>query len=215
MITIGIAEDQALVRESLAIVLDLEPDLQVRWTAATGRIAMDTAQSDPVDVVLMDLRMPELDGVTAMKHLRALEVQSTFIVLTTFHQDEWVLDALNAGAKAVFLKETPPALLVRAIRSILSDKWDVESWSTEWRNYAPQIQFQTKFTAYTEGLDSTLTKRDLDVIRKICAGMTNLEIAESLHLSEGTVKNYVSSLYSKLGVRHRAEAIRIARERGF
>jgi two-component system, NarL family, response regulator DesR len=218
MIRLAIAEDQALVRESLAIVLGLQDDMEVAWTAVTGNEAVRNAELDPVDVILMDLRMPERDGISAMRHIRqtlgSLD-QPIFIVLTTFHHDEWLMDALRAGASACFLKEVPPDLLVQAIRHIVAGNWSPSEWDLDWRKYAPDIQFQAKVGPSPDrALTDPLSGRELDLLRKICSGATNAEIAAAFHLSEGTVKNYVSTLYAKLGVRHRAEAVKAARERG-
>ncbi|MCY9666491.1 response regulator transcription factor [Paenibacillus alginolyticus] len=218
MIQIGIAEDQALIRESLAIVLGLESDIEVRWTAATGSEALSKLKESPVDIILMDLRMPQMEGVTAMKHIQKDEriiEKPTIIVLTTFHHDEWLIEALGSGAEACFLKEIPPHLLTRALREIIADEWNPALWGGDWRKYVPEIQFSIR---RKENLIETgheyLTTRDLDILRKLCAGATNGEIAAVLHLSEGTIKNYVSSLYGKLGVRHRAEAVKLAHEKG-
>ncbi|NIK77769.1 DNA-binding NarL/FixJ family response regulator [Paenibacillus castaneae] len=217
MIRIGIAEDQALIRESLAIILGLEPDMAISWTAATGTEAVSSMVDIPTDLILMDLRMPDMDGVTAIRRIRALEMipQPQIIVLTTFHQEEWLLDALNAGAAACLIKEVPPNLLITAIRTITGNNWDPSLWTVEWRKYAPEIQFRTRLAGSHSGeAQEVLTFRDLAVLRKICSGATNKEIAADLLLSEGTVKNYVSTLYAKLGARHRAEAIKVALDRG-
>jgi two-component system, NarL family, response regulator DesR len=215
MIKIGIAEDQALVRESLAIVLGLEADVTVCWTAATGTEAVRHAEDTNADVILMDLRMPDMDGVTAIRRITALETGAAILVLTTIQHEEWLIDALQAGAVACFLKEIPPRLLMDAIRRIRENQWEPSLWSEDWRLFAPVIQFQARVGSRVSlsGAD-TLSARELELLRRICAGDTNGEIALALHLTEGTVKNYVSTLYAKLSVRHRAEAIRVARERG-
>ena len=214
MIRIGIAEDQALIRESLAIVLGLEADLNVVWTAATGIEAVSFMEQTTADLVLMDLRMPDLDGASAIRRIRTRHPQVRFIVLTTFQHEEWLMDAIDAGASVCLLKEVPPDLLVEAIRGITRGDWDPARWTSDWRKYAPEIQFRTRLSVSspTGGVDA-LTSRELTILGKLCAGATNKEIASALHLSEGTVKNYVSELYAKLGVRHRAAAIRVARER--
>lgn len=218
MIRVGIAEDQALIRESLAIVLGLEADIEVSWTAVTGVETIANLKAAPVDVILMDLRMPEMDGVSAIRHIQKIEdiiPKPRVIVLTTFHHDEWLIDALNSGATACFLKEIPPRLLAQALRDIVAGEWHPSLWSEDWRKFVPEIQFSLRFKEkLTEPNSEYLTTRDLDILRKLCAGATNGEIAASLHLSEGTVKNYVSTLYSKLGVRHRAEAVKLAHDRG-
>lgn len=213
---IAIVEDQALVRESLAVVLGLESDVVVAWTAATGTEAVHLAAEAPVDVLLMDLRLPDMDGVTALRRIDLKRTPTTALVLTTFPHDEWLLDALQAGAAACFSKEIPPRLLLQAIRSILAGRFDPEEWSPQWRRFAPEIQFRVRpiVRDATEPGSDTLTGREVEILRCICAGETNGEIAAHLHLTEGSVKNIVSQLYAKLGVRHRAEAVASARARG-
>ncbi|MBS4174957.1 response regulator transcription factor [Bacillus sp. FJAT-49736] len=217
MIQIGIAEDQALVRESLAIIIDLEQDMKVIWKAATGAQALNMFSESPVDVVLMDLRMPDLDGVSATRKISALSKTAQTIVLTTFDHDEWILDALHAGAVSCFLKEVPPHLLINAIRLIYQCEFEPEKWSKEWRKYTPEIQFKAKrnLAINTSFMDlKPLTNREMDILKRMEAGQSNSEIAKALFLSEGTVKNYVSNLYSKIGVRTRGEAAKFARDRG-
>ncbi|QHT59806.1 response regulator transcription factor [Paenibacillus lycopersici] len=214
MIRIGIAEDQTLIRESLAIVLGLEIDIEVSWTAATGAEAVSRMASEPADVVLMDLRMPGLDGASAMRRIRSQTPEARFIVLTTFRHDEWLMEAIDAGAAACLLKEVPPELLIEAVRGVVRGDWDPERWTPDWRKYAPELQFRMRLSSPSiAGGPDALSSRELSILGKLCAGATNKEISADLHLTEGTVKNYVSALYAKLGVRHRAEAVKIARER--
>jgi two-component system, NarL family, response regulator DesR len=213
MIRVGVAEDQALIRESLAIVLNLQEDVQVLWTAANGSEAVQAVNRAVVDVILMDLRMPIMDGVAAMQRIRTQYPDVKMIALTTFHHDEWLIDALNAGATACFLKEIPPLLLVDAMRRLLAGTFEPDEWTPEWRKYAPDIQFQVR-SRDAKYASETLSARELEVLRAMCNGQTNAEIATMLYLTEGTVKNYVSAIYEKLGVRHRAEAIHTARKNG-
>lgn len=215
MTRIGIVEDQALVRESLAVVLGLATDVTVPWTAGTGAEALQQAAAKPVDVLLVDLRLPDMDGVTLIRRLAPASSGTVALVLTTFPHDEWLLDALQAGAAACFSKEVPPGLLLDAIRRIKAGNWRPEAWAPDWRRYAPEIQFRARRSgAPGDPTRSTLSPREVELLRQICGGATNGEIAAALSLSEGTVKNYVSQLYAKLGVRHRAEAVTAARERG-
>jgi two-component system, NarL family, response regulator DesR len=213
MIRVGVAEDQALIRESLAIVLNLQEDVQVLWTAANGSEAVQAVNRAVVDVILMDLRMPIMDGVAAMQRIRTLYPDVKMIALTTFHHDEWLIDALNAGATACFLKEIPPLLLVDAMRRLLAGMFEPDEWTPEWRKYAPDIQFQVR-SRDVKYASEILSARELEVLRAMCNGHTNAEIATMLYLTEGTVKNYVSAIYEKLGVRHRAEAIHTAHKNG-
>jgi two-component system, NarL family, response regulator DesR len=128
--------------------------------------------------------------------------------------EEWLMEAIDAGAAACLLKEIPPPLLVTAIRQIVHGEWEPAAWTADWRSYAPQIQFRMRLSASRTDQDlDALTLREMEIVRRICSGDSNKEIAVGLHLSEGTVKNYVSAIYLKLGARHRAEAVRIARER--
>jgi two-component system response regulator DesR len=218
MIRIGIAEDQALVRESLSIVLGLEKDMEVEWRAATGGEAVSAVKEKAVDVVLMDLRMPDMDGVAATRHIRSLSNDTTIIVLTTFDHDEWILDAIHAGAECCFLKDIPPLLLINAIRLIHSGKFELDEWSPEWRLYAPEIQFRARISSHQKAgrlmrlEKELLTPREWEILRRIGQSQTNNEMAEALFLS--TIKNYVSQLYMKIGVSNRAEAVRYAREKG-
>jgi two-component system, NarL family, response regulator DesR len=219
MIEIGIAEDQALVRESLSIVLGLQHDLKVAWEAATGLQAVRAMKECAADIVLMDLRMPELDGVAATKQISVLSPKTKVIILTTFDHDEWILDAIQAGASFCFLKEIPPKLLIEAVRLIYQNQFHPDEWSTEWRRYAPEIQFQAKVGRYFQTQTATignevLTQRELELLKRIGDGQSNSEIAKAMFLTEGTVKNYVSSLYNKIGVKNRNEAIRLARKIG-
>lgn len=219
MIKIGIAEDQALVRESLSIVLGLQHDIKVAWEAATGLQAVNAMKESVADIVLMDLRMPELDGVAATKQISVLSPKTKVIILTTFDHDEWILDAIQAGASFCFLKEIPPKLLIEAIRLIYQNQFQPDEWSSEWRRYAPEIQFKAKVGMYNQTETATignevLTQRELELFKRIGEGQSNAEIAKAMFLTEGTVKNYVSSLYNKVGVKNRNEAIRLARKIG-
>lgn len=222
MIKIGIAEDQALVRESLSIVLDLEKDLTVLWMAETGSDAIDAMQTSQVDLVLMDLRMPVLDGVVATKHITSKHPATKVVILTTFDHDEWILDAIHAGASICFLKEIPPKLLIHAIRLIHTNEFQPDNWSPEWRRYAPEIQMRANFRSLSVNHvtkssvigNEVLNLRELELLKRIGEGQSNTEIAKAMFLSEGTVKNYVSNLYNKIGVSNRNEAIRLARKIG-
>lgn len=222
MIKIGIAEDQALVRESLAIVLGLEQDMEIVWEAANGLQAVKAMNESRTDIILMDLRMPELDGVAATKHISSLSPNTKVIILTTFDHDEWILDAIHAGASFCFLKEIHPKLLIEAIRFIHHQQFNPDNWTMEWRRFAPEIQFKVKIGRLSSNISSkfvtdqneVLTSRELEIFKRIGEGQSNTEIALALFLSKGTVKNYVSGLYNKIGVKNRNEAIIMARKMG-
>ncbi|GGL61881.1 response regulator transcription factor [Sporolactobacillus putidus] len=221
MIRIGIAEDQALIRESLSVVLNLQQDFDVIWTAETGIQAVNASKKCPTNIVLMDLRMPECDGVTATRHIKCLSPQTKVIILTIFDHDEWIIDSIKAGATVCFLKDIPPKQLMDAIREVDADTFYPEKWSHEWRKYAPEIQFHAKIGRFSGSVPTSimignevLTPRELEILKRIGQGLSNADIARALFLSEGTVKNYVSNLYSKIGVKNRSEAFRFIKEKG-
>jgi DNA-binding NarL/FixJ family response regulator len=208
MIRVLIADDQAIARQGLQIILSAEQDIEVIGQAHDGQEAVDmTAKLNP-DLVLMDLKMPRLTGVQATKFPNV-----AILVLTTYDMDDWVANAIRNGANGYLLKDTPPEELVTAIRGTVQGKSYVDP------NVAGKVFQQMKQSSPVvakERLELTdpLTERELDVLKLLAKGLSNQEIAESLKLSEGTVRNYLSTLFSKLGVSDRTKAAVLAIQHG-
>ncbi|GAA2588893.1 response regulator transcription factor [Actinomadura fulvescens] len=201
-----VADDQRLIREGIASLLGLQPAVTVVAVAEDGREAVDKALALTPDVVLMDVRMPGTDGIEATALLRASLPDCRILMLTTFDDERYVFAALRAGASGYLLKDLPAAELAQAVRLV----------------NAGVDQFAPAVTGHLLGAlrdppaanDSTLTARELDVIRLIATGATNREIAGRLYVSEGTVKNHVSSILTRLGLRDRTQAAIYAHDHG-
>ena len=199
-----VVDDQRLMREGIASLLDIQPGLQVVGTAGNGQEALAQAAALEPDVVLMDVRMPVMDGVAAAAALRAQRPACVVLMLTTFDDEDYVVKALQAGARGYLLKDTPAADLAQAIRLALAGIYQLDPGVAGklvgglGRGPAPE--------AAAPSPAMPLTERELGVLRLIARGATNREIAEKLVISEGTVKNHISSILSRLGLRDRTEA---------
>jgi DNA-binding NarL/FixJ family response regulator len=206
-----LVDDQALFREALATLLDVRADVEVVAEAANGEEALRAAAEVRPDVVLMDLRMPVLDGIAATRRLRAEQPDVRVIALTTFDEDDEVFAALRAGAVGYLLKDVSAARLIEAILATARGE-SVLQPSVAAKVVAHFAQ-QPAETAPTPLVDP-LSERELDVIRLLANGRTNREIAATLFLAEGTVKNHVTNVLAKLGARDRTQAALRARELG-
>ncbi|MBI3979645.1 MAG: response regulator transcription factor [Chloroflexi bacterium] len=211
-IRVAVVDDQTLVREGLASLLALVPDLSVVGKAADGREALALVAEEFPDVVLMDVRMPGMNGVACTRAISANYPAVRVIVLTTFEDDEYVFEALRAGAAGYLLKNADPDHLAEAIRAVHSGRSILDPAVTQ--------KVIRRLTSLANGrpaepaLAERLTDRERDVLRLMAAGLTNAEIAGRLSLAEGTVKNLVSRVIQKLGARDRARAVRLAVEWG-
>jgi DNA-binding NarL/FixJ family response regulator len=210
MIRIVVADDQAAVREALATMLGLLPDIDVVGTAADGEAAIDLVAEHAPDVVLMDLHMPRCDGVTATERLRTRFPRTKVVVLTTYADDVSVLAALRAGALGYLTKESGRAEIARALQAAAAGQAVLDS----------EVQ-QTLLgaaggpaTPTRRSLPDGLTTREGEVLRLIAAGRSNQEIAAELFVSEATVKTHINNLFAKAGVRDRAQAVRYAYQNG-
>jgi len=212
-IRVLIADDQALVRSGFRMIVEARDDLEVVGEAENGAQAIELARELAPDVVLMDVRMPVLDGVEATRRLLEAGSEARVIILTTFDLDEYVFEALRAGASGFLLKDVQPAQLVEAIRVVASGE----------ALLAPSItrrlldRFAASFDASERGTPSeldSLTPRELEILRLIAGGLTNAEIARELFVSETTVKTHVSSVLRKLHLRDRVQAVVLAYEAG-
>lgn len=209
MIRVLIADDQPLVRTGLRMILSAEPDLEVVAEAASGLEAVSAARRERPDVVLMDVRMPQMDGIEATREVTAVQDPPRVLVLTTFDLDEVVYDALRAGASAFLLKDAPEERLTHAIR-IVADGGSLFAPSVTRRLIA---EFASRAQTATHDL-SQLTERESEVLRLVARGQSNAEIAATLVLSENTVKTHVARVLMKLGVRDRVQAVVVAYESG-
>jgi DNA-binding NarL/FixJ family response regulator len=211
MIRVLIADDQAIARQGLQVILSVEADIEVVGLAQDGQEAVDMAAKLQPDLVLMDLKMPRLNGVQATKAIKEKFPNVAVLVLTTYDMDDWLANAIRSGANGYLLKDTPPQEIVSAIRGTVQGKSYVDP------NVAGKVLQQMQQSPVAQSrleLTEPLTERELDVLKLLAKGLSNQEIAESLHLSEGTVRNYLSTLFSKLGVSDRTKAAVLAIQHG-
>ncbi len=212
-IRVLLVDDQKLMREGLRILLELEPDLQVVGEAEDGNSALVAYATHQPDVVLMDVRMPGMDGVEATWRLRERWPQARIIILTTFNDDEYVFEGLRAGALGYLLKDISGADLAQAIRTVDAGGALVEP-SVAQKVLAEFARLVPPARPPHEGLPEPLTEREQEILRLLTRGLSNREIGMRLSLAEGTVKNYVTQILQKLGVRDRTQAALRARELG-
>jgi DNA-binding NarL/FixJ family response regulator len=213
MIRVLIVDDQAIARQGLHVILSVEADIEVVGLAQDGQEAVDMAEKLQPDLVLMDLKMPRLTGVQATKIIKEKFPNIAVLVLTTYDLDDWVANAIRNGANGYLLKDTPPQELITAIRGTVQGKSYVDP------NIAGKVfqQMQQNIPSTPKErleLSEALTERELDVLKLLATGLSNQEIAESLKLSEGTVRNYLSTLFGKLGVSDRTKAAVLAIQHG-
>jgi DNA-binding NarL/FixJ family response regulator len=213
-ITVVVVDDERLLRVGFKIILDAEPDITVIGEAGDGRAALDVVRRREPDVVLMDIRMPELDGIQAAAQLLAdPDVPSAVIMLTTFDRDQYVYDALRIGASGFLLKDTPADRLLDAVRVAAAGEALLAPQITRRLIERFAAAPRTAAGAVPERLED-LTGRELDVLRMIARGLSNAEIAAELVLAENTVKTHVAHLLGKLGLRDRVQAVVLAYETG-
>lgn len=209
MIRIALVDDQTLVRQGIRSLLALADDVEVVAEAGDGRAALDAVAEHRPDVVLLDLRMPVLDGIGTLCELAGAEHVPAVLVLTTFDDDEAVLAALRAGARGYLLKDVTLESLLEAIRAVAAGQRLIQPVVTAGlldRLVAGDLPTGTATVGAGPGPEE-LTGREHEVLRLMAAGWSNREIASGLHLAEGTVKNHVSSVLLKLGVRDRTRAV--------
>ncbi|WP_284642939.1 response regulator transcription factor [Paenibacillus silviterrae] len=221
-IRIMLVDDQDLIRESLHIVLDMDPELSVEGLAENGQTAVELAQHIRPDVILMDIHMPVMDGVEATRRIKGLLPETKIIILTTFQEVNYVVEALAAGAEGYLLKAIHPKELAAGL------KWVHRGGTLIPQEIAlllvkqlksPQAEPAAAVSAAVpeerrKPEEYGLSEREFQVLKAISEGLSNREIAGKLFLSEGTVKNYISSIYAKLDVRDRLQASLKAREEG-
>jgi DNA-binding NarL/FixJ family response regulator len=206
-----ITDDQSLVRAGFRLVLENHPDLEVVGEASNGHEAIHSAGRLKPDVVLMDIRMPELDGIAATRRITAT-TPARVLVLTTYDLDEYVYDALQAGASGFLLKDTPPAQLTEGIRAVASGEALLAPTVT--RRLIEEFARVGPVPRAHEDELAELTARELEVLKLLARGMSNAEIAAALVLGGTTVKTHVTHVLSKLGLRDRVQAVVLAYESG-
>jgi len=226
-IRILIADDQTLMREGLQTILETQPDLRVVGTAANGAEAVAQVQTLRPDLVLMDVRMPEMDGVEAARRIRETAPQVQVLMLSAFDDDTYIIEALKAGAAGYLLKDFPSEELIEAIRTvhhsrgILIPPAIATKVMGEMAKGGPRPgqasvagPLSSGATAEAARPVESLTPREEEILRLVARGKSNQEIAQALYLTEGTVKNYISRIYAKIPARDRAQAVLFAIGRG-
>lgn len=213
-IRVAVVDDQELVRAGFRMILEAEDDIEVVGVAGDGARAVDLVRDTDADVVLMDIRMPEVDGIEATRRLHAAGLEAKVLVLTTFDLDEYVFDAVRAGASGFLLKDTPPEDLVRAVRVVAAGEALLAPSVTR-----RLIEEFGKATPSVVALGSDarverLTDREREVLVLMARGLSNAEIAEALIVGETTVKTHVGRVLTKLDVRDRVQAVVVAYETG-
>lgn len=209
MIAVLIVDDQALARDGLELIVNASDDIEVIGTASDGAEALEKVGDLSPDVVLMDLKMPILNGVQATRRIREQYPQVNVLVLTTYDQDEWILDAIRAGASGYLLKDSPRDEIVGAIRRTAVGENTISPRVTE-----KLYKFVQQGTPSDSTIAQNLTEREREILSLMANGLSNADIANRIHLAEGTVRNYVSGIFTKLDVSDRTQAAAIAWRHG-
>ena len=211
MIRVLLADDQELVREGFRMILDAQDDIEVVGEATDGAEAVSLARELRPDVVLMDVRMPGTDGIEATRRLLARRAQTRVLILTTFDLDEYIYEAMKAGASGFLLKDVPRSQLVEGIRTVA--RGDALLSPSITRRLVEQFVRRPRPDGIPPEL-AELTERELEVMRLVARGFSNAEIAQQLYLSEATVKTHVARMLHKLRLRDRVQVVVLAYESG-
>lgn len=206
-IRIMLVDDQVLLREGLKTIINLQDDMEVALEASNGREAIELVKSEKIDVILMDIRMPELNGIEATIKIKESFSDISILVLTTFNEEDLIVDALAGGADGYLLKDIDSVHLVAAIRDAFNGNIMLPSKVAAMLARRLSGRSMTRETVISgTGALEQLTDREMEIGRRIAEGLTNRQIANTLYLSEGTVKNYISEIYKKLGTSNRTKA---------
>jgi DNA-binding NarL/FixJ family response regulator len=211
-IRIGVTDDQALVRAGFAAILDKQPDIELVGEAENGRVALELAERERPDVMLMDVRMPVMDGIEATRRLGRIPSPPRVLMLTTFDLNEYVYEAMKAGASGFMLKDVPREELANAVRTIARGEALLSPAIT--RRLIEDYVSRPPPGGAGSAAFADLTPRELEVLGLIARGRSNSEIGQDLYLSEGTVKTHVTRVLRKLEVRDRVQAVIAAYENG-
>ena len=203
MIKVLICDDQEIVCEGLQRILESDEEIRVLGTAHNGLEALEQVEKNKPDLVLMDLKMPEMNGIIATRKIREKYPDISVLILTTFDDDEWLFDAIRSGASGYLLKDRPRSELINAIKGTVSGGSYVDpAVAGKILNNVAQSIPQKAPT-----MDTSLSDRELEVLRLLAMGLSNADIAKRLYLSEGTVRNYTSGIFTKLNVSDRTQAV--------
>ncbi|HBY09552.1 MAG TPA: DNA-binding response regulator [Chloroflexi bacterium] len=213
IIQLLLVDDQRLMRDGLRTLLELESDFEVVGEAENGAQALESYRQLTPDVILMDIRMPQMDGVEATRRLREIDPEARVIILTTFDDNEYVFEGLRAGALGYLLKDVSSDELADAIRKVAAGGSMIEP-SVARKVIAEFARLAPPTPQATQELIEPLSEREIEILTLVSRGLTNKEIATKLYLAEGTVKNYVTSILQKIGARDRTQAALRARELG-
>lgn len=199
MIQVGLLDDQALVRQGIAQLIELSGIATTHWQLESSIDALQKLKTDPVDVFICDIRMPAMDGITLVKRLRAAGNQQPVLMLTTFDDHRLFLDALAAGANGFLLKDVSLEKLIEAIKTLAGGGFIAE----------PRLvsQAETGISDTSPVSEDVLSSKEREVLKLVAGGLSNREIANVIHLAEGTVKNHVSNVLAKLNCRDRTQAV--------
>lgn len=206
-----IADDQLLLRQGLQTLLELEQDIQVVGQAGDGQAALALVETTHPEVVLMDVRMPRLNGVQATRQIREKFPRTQVIILTTFDDDEYVFEGLRAGAMGYLLKDVSAEVLTDAIRRVARGEALIQP-SIARKVVSEFARLGTEPKPPPQGLAEPLSERELEILRLVAQGLSNREIADKLFITEGTAKNHMTNILGKLGVRDRTQAVIRAQE---
>lgn len=203
MIRVIVCDDQEIVCQGLSTILNNDPQIQVVATANNGREVIELVEIHKPDLVMMDLKMPDVNGIQATQKIRSRFPRIKVLVLTTYDDDEWLFDAIRAGAAGYLLKDTPSEALIQAIKGTLQGETYLDP------NVAGKVLHNVALQKQTpaSGFHVQLSERETDVLQLMARGLTNADIARELFLSEGTVRNYTSVIFTKLGVNDRTQAV--------
>lgn len=218
MIRVLLVDDQTLIRQGIAMLLELEPDLEVVGAVGDGRAAIEAVERLHPDVVLMDVRMPGMDGVTATRELNRRFPDVGVIILTTFDDDEYIFEGLKAGARGYLLKDISSEEMAEAVRTVARGEALIQP-SIARKVVAEFSRLAVSAPPTPERAapkpPNALTERELDVLKALARGMSNKEIAAALVITEGTVKTHISNILAKLDVRDRTQAVLKAQQLRF
>ncbi len=203
-IKVLIVDDQTLMRDGLKTIIDLEDNMQVVGTAKNGQEAIEFCENNKIDLILMDIRMPGMDGVESTKIIKNLHPEIVILILTTFNEDDYIIDALSYGASGYLLKDIEGDALIKAIEDAYNGSFMLPSEVAI--KIAKRLSKNSVVSLEDKKKLSDFSEREIEIAKMLALGFTNKQIASSIYISQGTVKNYISNIYSKLGTSDRTAA---------